>query len=150
MSQADWQARTRNAQTRLEPLRFLLGRWSGTGTSHGEPITASLSVQLRLSGTFVEAHERLLDASGALDHEDISFYRYSSTEDQLRVRQMMVPALLSERMVLVLPEGGIRWYEGPLGVQVYFEPQPDGTLAERVFLPMQKHPAVTIRYQREP
>ena len=150
MSQSDWEARAREAQTRLTPLHFLLGHWLGAGTSHGDPITASLSVQLRLSGTFVEASERLLDASGALDHEDISFYRYSSTEDQIRVRQMMVPALLSERIVLVLPEGGIRWYEGPLGVQVYFRPQPDGTVQQQVFLPQQQTPAVTIRYQRKP
>lgn len=129
-------------------MHFLVGNWQGSGQAHGEPITATLHARLCLADTFLEATEHLFDASGALDHEDICFYRYDEREGHLRVRQLTVPALHAERMVLPLPEGGIRWYEGPLGIQVFFIPQPDGSLVERVFLPLQDRPAITIRYQR--
>lgn len=147
MSEQDWDARTRQAQAGLTPLRFLLGRWRGAGHSHGAPISATLEVRLCLGGTFIEARETLYDADGALDHEDISFYRFDAREGHIRVRQMMAPALLSERLVLPLPDGGgVRWYEGPLGVQVFFSPTPDGGLKERVLLPLQSEPAVVIAY----
>jgi len=148
MAHDDWQARTRAAQQGLAPLGFLIGRWAGEGHSHGEPVTAILTVRPCLGETFVEAREQMFTADGTLDHEDISFYRYDDREGHLRVRQLMAPAHISERMVLPRPDGGIRWYEGPLGVQVHFIPGPDGSLTEKVVLPLQSAPAVLLTYRR--
>lgn len=142
------QASLRVAQTMLQPLHFLLGSWQGSGVSHGEAVTATLNVRLCLSGTFVEATEVLRSSSGEVDHEDISFYRYDDREGHLRVRQLMPGAIEAERMVLSLPTGGIRWFEGPVGVHVHFVPQPDGTLLEKVFLPFQESASLTLHYQR--
>lgn len=134
----------------LAPLSFLIGRWSGHGESHGAPLHATLTVTPVLEGSFLEAREHLRGAPGeGVDHEDICFYRYDAREEQLRVQQLTAPAHSREWLVVPLPEGGIRWYEGPLGVRVELRPLPDGALSEEVFLPLEDRPATQIRYQRE-
>jgi len=142
---ASWQQRETESQRKLAALSFLLGEWIGEGSAEGRPVRGHLSAALRLGDTFLEVRETLTAADGTLDHEDICFYRYDSSQQQLRVLQMVQPAWTAERPVL-LSDGGLRWFDGPLGPQVSLRPTETGLLVT-VRLPDAPEPVVELRYR---
>jgi len=141
-----WQERESEAQQKLAALSFLVGVWHGEGTAGGQPIRGRLTATMRLGETFLEVCEQLYLPDGTLDHEDICFYRYDASQQQLRVLQMVQPAWTAERPVVVLEGGGMRWFDGPLGPQVSLTPSPDG-LTVTVRLPDAAQPAVELHYR---
>jgi hypothetical protein len=141
-----WQDREDTARRELAALSFLVGEWQGEGVADGQPIRGHLSATLRLRETFLEVRERLTLPDGTLDHEDICFYRYDASQQQLRVVQMVAPAWTVERPVVLLPGGGLRWFDGPLGPQVSLTPT-SGGLTVLVRLPDASQPAVELHYR---
>lgn len=139
------------AREGLAPLAFLVGRWAGLGSSHGAPLRGELVVQPVLGGTFLEARERLIDEDGALDHEDIAFYRYDVEEGDLRVTHLQPPAWTAHARVEALPAadgGGVLWDSGPLQPRVLWRPFGPDRLLCAVFLPGEPEPASLMRYSR--
>jgi hypothetical protein len=147
MGPTDWDARGAAAREGLEPLRFLVGRWQGEGSSDGVSVRASLEIAPRFGDTVLEARERLEDDDGALLHEDASFYRYDPVARQIKVLQIMAHAWVTDQ--LVQPEDwGCRWYNGPEMPRVELRPDgPDGLL-EEVWEPEARQPSVRVRYRR--
>lgn len=144
----EWQQRFEDARQRLAPLSFLVGRWSGVGHSHGAPMTGQLIAEWVLSETVLQVRERLFDEQGIIDHEDLTFYHYKRPDQKIWVQQMTAPALFSERPVLLLEDGSVRWYEGPVGPKVFLRPAGADGLTIEVFLPLAETPALTMRYHR--
>lgn len=142
-----WEERIRRTREALDPLRFLLGEWRGEGQVHGEALYGQLSVASVLGDSFLEARERLVDASGALSHEDISYYRYDVRERQLRVNQLMAGAWQAEQWV-VPTEAGCRWYAGPFAAKVEFVLQSDGSLLIEIYDPEATSPSGHMTYRR--
>ncbi|MFT5683711.1 MAG: hypothetical protein ACI8RZ_004643 [Myxococcota bacterium] len=141
-----WQKREDVARQQLAALSFLVGEWEGSGTAGGQPIRGRLSATMRLGETFLEVREQLFLPNGTLDHEDICFYRYDTSQEQLRVLQMVQPAWTAERPVVLLDGGGLRWFDGPLGPQVSLTPT-QGGLTVMVRLPDVSQPAVELHYR---
>lgn len=140
-----WQQREDESRKQLAALSFLIGDWIGEGSAEGRPIRGTLSAALTLGDTFLEVRETLTQPDGTLDHEDICFYRYDASQQQLRVLQMVQPAWTAERPV-VLSEGGLRWFDGPLGPQVSLRPIATGLLVT-VRLPNVTEPVVELHYR---
>ena len=143
---ASWQQRESETRQQLAAVSFLVGEWIGEGVADGQPIRGHLRAALALGDTFLEVRETLTRPDGTLDHEDICFYRYDVTQQQLRVLQMVQPAWTAERPVVVLREGGLRWFDGPLGPQVSIRPI-DAGLQVTVRLPDASEPIVQLRYR---
>ncbi len=154
--EVDWNEVEREARRAVESLSFLVGRWLGTGTDHGEPVRARLVVTPALAGTFLEATEQWLDADGAVTHEDRAFYRWAHDEGRLRVLHLMAPAFSADRVVFTLDDPadteqgpGIRWDGGPLAPVVrWTSTGPDG-LRCSVQHPFTAEPATTVDYRRQ-
>ena len=141
-----WQQRELTSREQLAALSFLIGEWTGEGLANGKPIRGHLSAAMALGDTFLEVRETLTQPDGTLDHEDICYYRYDSEQQQLRVLQMVSPAWTAERPVLLLSEGGLRWFDGPLGPQVSLRPTATGLLVT-VRLPDTPQPVVELHYR---
>lgn len=141
-----WQQREKESREQLSSLSFLIGEWVGEGSAEGRPIRGHLKAALVLGGTFLEVRETLTQPDGTQDHEDICFYRYDTQQQQLRVLQMVQPAWTAERPVVLLGEGGVRWYDGPLGPQVSLRPTDTGLLVT-VRLPDTTEPVVELHYR---
>ena len=98
----------------LDFLDFMIGHWQGEGKHGDASLTGVLTVQRRLGGTFLEAHECLRNERGNLDYEDVTIYRYNASDQHLRVLQLVAPAWTSERFAFPLTDGpGVRWFGGP-------------------------------------
>ena len=132
----------------LSFLDFMIGKWSGQGQHQNEAITGKLTVRRRLQGTFLEAHEILRNALNEVDYEDITIYRYSPTDQHLRVMQLVAPAWTSERFAFPLPDGpGVRWFGGPSVPTVIIRPDGDKILSV-VHHPTTHSVESWMRYQR--
>lgn len=107
-----WEQRGLMCRLALAPARSLLGAWEGEGASYGQPLRGRLEVRERFGGTWIEAAETLWDAAGAVDHEDLTLYRFDPEAGQLRALQVMAHAWSQDHVVLVEPDG-LRWYHGP-------------------------------------
>ena len=141
-----WQQLEKTSREQLSALSFLIGEWIGEGIADGRPIHGHLIAAMVLGDTFLEVRETLTRTDGTLDHEDICYYRYDTSQQQLRVLQMVAPAWTAERPVLLLREGGLRWFDGPLGPQVSICPTATGLLVS-VRLPNTPQPVVELRYR---
>ncbi|MEL6344191.1 MAG: hypothetical protein AAFV53_13810 [Myxococcota bacterium] len=146
----DEQRRIAQAREKMAPLQFLTGRFTGTGNSHGTPLTGTLVAEWILSGTALQVRERLHTVDGILDHEDLSIYWYKAADQLLWVQQLTAPGVWSSRPVLVLSNGGVRWYDGPDGPQVILRPEPEDVVSIEVFFPGGHEAAITMRYHRAP
>lgn len=142
----EWSDRPAIARAGLSRLSFLLGEWSGTGTSEGAPIRGRLVVRAILDGTFFEATETLLDAQGRVDHEDRVLYRYAVEDHSLRALHLQAPAWISDHYVDLLPGGeGLLWAGGPTVPRVQIT-HSDGTLVVEVRMPGEAEPSTRLTY----
>ena len=133
----------------LSSLGFMLGRWSGGGTSDGAPISGKLHVQSILGGTFLEATEWLYTSDGQLEHEDRVFYRYSTADHSLRALHLQAPGWTTDRYVDLSPEGdGLTWSGGPTIPRVRITRSGD-TLTVAVWMPEETAPSTRITYHRD-
>lgn len=141
----DWEALERAAKAALPALDFLLGDWEGAGQAHGQPLTGTLTARRILGGTVVETRERLFDAAGALDHEDLALYRVEPDRG-LFVQHLQPPGWSSEHAVEPV-EGGIAWDAGPVEPRVVLHLEGD-TLVTAVLFPFDPQPVATMRYRK--
>lgn len=147
MAEMDWAERGQLAREGLAPLRFLVGSWSGSGASQSQPVAATLEVRSILQDSVLEARERLFGADGALEHEDLTFYRYDPVARQLKVIQLMAHAWVTQALVQPEPDG-CRWYAGPFAPAVWLRPQGEDGLVEEVWEPGAAAPALRLVYRR--
>ena len=119
MSEEPWNTQAQKAQDGLDPIRFLLGDWTGSGTCHGEKVEGRLAVQTRIDGTWIEAIETLLDPRGETIHTDVSLYRFDVKNENIEVIQLSEHA---HRVIstVELFSDGFRWITGPGAPQLRF------------------------------
>jgi hypothetical protein len=139
-----WEQHKQAAAAGIQALGFMVGKWSGTGTSYGATVTGTLTVRPILDGTWLEATETLFDASGSAEHTDISLYRYDPEESRLEVVHLMGHAHMSRYPVE--PVGpALHWITGPAAPRLAILPQPSGLRMEVQF-PQEAAPVVTMDY----
>lgn len=107
-----WDQRGLLCRMALAPVRPILGRWEGQGHHYGQPLRGRLEARERFGATWIEVSETLLDASGAVDHEDLTLYRFDADAGQIRALQVMAHAWSQDHAVAVESDG-LRWYHGP-------------------------------------
>lgn len=142
---AQWKDRGRMAKAGIKVLDFMVGRWHGTGLSHGLPVSAQLEVQRILDGTWLQAEETLIDSKGTPEHTDMSMYRYDPTEGRLEVLHLMDHATLQRHPVEPVGEA-LHWITGPMAPRLAILPQAEGFRMEVQF-PSDTAPVVTIDYR---
>ena len=143
----DWDARGALVKAHIAPLRFLIGDWEGEGSSHGAHVRGRLRARVSLDESWVEVREQHWSATGALDHEELTMYRYDPTNEQLRAFQFTGHAWLSEHVII--PEnGGLRWFSGPLAPSVEIVPDGDDALRVTVREAFRGQPTGTFHYRR--
>ena len=141
-----WEEQGERALKGLEPIRFLIGRWTGQGQSYDEPVQGTFTVRALLDGTWLEATETLTNASGESVHRDLSLYRYNIEADGLEVMQLFEHAHRSIAPV-ELTADGFRWITGPGAPQLRYVCTAD-TLRYTVVLPSEAAPAISMTYAR--
>lgn len=141
MTPEAWERWARQARRGLEPARALLGRWTGRGRAHGEPVTASLVAREILDGSMVEVWERVGD------HEDLSLYRFDPSQGQLVVLHCSPGAVVAEHLVEATIEG-LAWVTGPDQPAVVLTLR-GPTLHGEVVWPGQRVAEVEIHYRKE-
>ena len=144
----DWDARTQEVRAQLAPLRVFEGRWSGSGTSFGEPVHGELEMRFVLQRTFFEAREVVRSEVDSGEHEDISIYSFNPEERVLQVVQDLPPGLVEKYRVEVVADGHIRWVGGPDGPRVHIQTTSDDRIEVSVWLPDEPEAAHTLRYRR--
>ncbi len=143
--EARWEERGRLAAAGIRALGFMVGEWSGQGTSHGTPVTGRLVVRPILDGSWLEATETLFDATGRAEHTDLSLYRYDPTDQRLEVVHLMGHATISRHPVEPVGDA-LHWITGPMAPRLAILPRPDGFRMEVQF-PQEAAPVVTMDYQ---
>ena len=140
-----WAKRGDMAKLGISALQFMVGQWQGQGTSHGQPVTATLMVSPQLDGTWLQACETLLDSNGAPEHTDLSYYRYDPESERLEVLHLMDHATLHRHPVE--PVGNaLHWITGPGAPRLAIIPQVSGFRMEVQF-PTDAAPVVAIDYK---
>ena len=147
MVPTDWNSQQKVIQEALAGLRFLIGRWQGGGSSHGEAIEGRLTNRFIAEGGFIEQREELFE-NGVVVHEDLAIYRWDDTNQSLRVQHFAPPGVVNDAYVILDNErSGLRWVAGPGAPRIEIWPEQDGLCLE-VFLPGSTEPAQTMRYTR--
>ena len=141
-----WQEQGAKARTELEPLRFLIGEWSGHGHCYDQAVRGVFAVTELLDGSWIEAAETLVDDRNVTVHADRSFYRYNSETDGLEVMQLFEHAHRSISPV-EFTEDGFRWITGPGAPQLRYRVSPE-SVSYSVMLPGEDHPAIHMTYTR--
>jgi len=141
-----WEEQGARALTGIEPIQFLVGRWTGHGRSYGDPVNGEFIVRPLLDGSWLEATEILTDGSGHSVHQDLSLYRFNTETDGLEVMQLFEHAHRSIAPV-ELTSDGFRWITGPGAPQLRYVLEND-TLCYTVVLPSETAPAISMTYTR--
>jgi len=142
--QASWDERGRAAREGIAPLGFLVGDWTGTGTSRGEPITGKLVVRSTLGGTWIEAREIQFGETGVQEHEDVTLYRFDPEEHRMEVVHLMGHAHMSRHPVEPV-KGAFHWITGPMAPRLELRATESGLRFE-VWFPLEDAAAVTMDY----
>lgn len=142
--QSAWEQRGQAAREGIAALGFMVGSWTGTGSSRGQAITGKLEVCPILDGTWLEARETQFDAAGVQEHADVSLYRYDPEEHRLEVIHLMDHAYKSRHPVEPV-EGAFHWVTGPMAPRLEIRPSPTGLRFE-VWFPQDEQATVIMDY----
>ena len=146
MADLSWDDQGDRAMVGIEPLRFLIGEWSGSGICHGEPVQGKMTVRGLMDGSWLEATETLLDASGEVIHTDMTLYRFDVQNESLVALQLFERATLTTSTVELL-EAGFRWITGPGAPQLRYWTEDLG-FRYGVTMPDEAAPAIEMTYRR--
>ena len=147
MVPTDWTSQRPSNEEALAGIRFLIGTWHGSGSSHGQPIAGRLTNRFIAEGGFVEQREELLE-DGLVVHEDLAIYRWDVTNQSLRVQHFAPPGVVTDAYVMLDSQRtGLRWVAGPAAARVEIWLDQDDLCLE-VYLPGDSEPAQTMRYTR--
>ena len=146
MADLSWDSQGDRAMAGIEPLRFLVGEWSGSGVCHGDPVRGQMTVRGRLDGSWLEATEVLLNASGEVIHTDVTLYRFDVQNETLVALQLFERATLTTSTVELL-DSGFRWITGPGAPQLRYWVQ-DGGFRYAVTMPDEAAEAIEMTYKR--
>ncbi len=125
MTDDPWAVQGKKAQEGLEPVRFVIGTWTGVGQSHGIQTRGKMTVVPILDGTWLQATEVITEVDAGTETIDLCFYRYHAEAESLQVFQFYEHAHLST--LLVEPTAnGFRWITGPMAPQLAFERTEEG------------------------
>ena len=127
----EWTAQGQKAHRGLEPVRFLIGSWTGEGENQGAPVRGTLEVAAILDGTWLQATETLTDIENNHETVDLCFYRWHEQAESLQVFQFYEHAHLSTLLV-EKTEKGFRWITGPMAPQLTFEKTASGIYYQAV------------------
>lgn len=147
MGEVSVDAREAMAREGIAALQFLVGTWEGDGQSFGAPVRGRLVVARELGDTFLVARETLWDAQGAVDHEDLVYYRYDPYARILKITQLAAPGW-SQEIVGEIEPWGLRWYAGPEAPAVHLRRDGERGLVVEVWEPEAKAPATRLTYRR--
>jgi len=142
---AQWAKRGEMAKLGISALSFLVGEWTGEGTSHGQPVTSTLHVTPQIDGTWLQARETVHAADGSPEHTDLSLYRYDPKEERLEVLHLMDHATMHRHPVEPVGDA-LHWITGPGAPRLAIIPQEIGFRMEVQF-PTDAAPVVTIDYK---
>jgi len=146
MADISWDAQGDRAMAGIEPLRFLIGEWSGAGICHGESVQGKMTVRGLMDGSWLEATETLLNASNESIHTDLTLYRFDVQNETLVALQLFERATLTTSSVELL-ETGFRWITGPGAPQLRYWIEESG-FRYVVTMPDEAAPAVEMTYRR--
>ncbi len=149
---ADTAHATELVRAGLEPLRFLVGEWVGTGISHGEPVRGRMRATLEVDQTFLMTRETGIAADGTVDFEDLAIYRWEGAEQTLKVRHMQAPGTAQEYHVepVTVPDApdGVQWNAGPFSPRVLLRPDGHGGLHTEVWMAWRSKPDTVMSWTR--
>ena len=120
-----WMIQGQKAHQGLEPIRFLIGSWTGEGRSQGSPVQGTLEVSPILDGTWLQAIETLTNVENQKRTVDLCLYRWHEQAESLQVFQFYEHAHLSTLLVEKTTHG-FRWITGPMAPQLTFEKTDSG------------------------
>ena len=146
MSDLSWDSQGDRAMAGIEPLRFLVGEWSGSGVCHGDSVRGEMTVRGRVDGSWLEATEVLLNASGEVIHTDVTLYRFDVQNETLVALQLFERATLTTSTVELL-DSGFRWITGPGAPQLRYWIEDMG-FRYSVTMPDEAAAAIEMTYKR--
>ena len=135
----EWEARLERARRALAPALTLVGDWIGSGTAHGDAVTASMHVQSILGKTVLKVWERVAE------HEDLSLYRFDPDDGLFKVVHLM--AGHSSEYPVEWTGTGLVWVTPPAVPAVEWIVE-GAALRSIVLWPGAPSPEVEIRYER--
>ena len=139
-----WTTQGQKAHHGIEPIRFLIGSWTGDGHSQGTPVRGMLEVIPILDGTWIQATETLMDREHNTQTVDVCLYRWHEKAESLQVFQLCEHAHMSTLLV-EKTEVGFRWITGPLAPQLTFEKTKTG-IRYRAVLEDETAPITEMNY----
>ncbi len=144
MTDEAWETQGQKAHQGIEPIRFLIGSWTGEGHSQGAAVRGALEVIPILDGTWIQATETLTDVERNTQTVDVCLYRWHEKAESLQVFQLYEHAHMSTLLV-EQTEKGFRWITGPLAPQLLFEKTQTG-IQYRAIVEGQPTPLTQMNY----
>ena len=120
MTDDAWIQQGQQALAALQPLRFMVGSWTGEGQHQGQAVQGSLEVEAILDGSWLRATETVVALHDQSQTIDISYYRWNDQAESLQLFQLFEHGHLNTLLVEAT-EAGFRWITGPMAPQLHFE-----------------------------
>ena len=130
--------------SKLEPLAFFVGRWSGEG-QEGERRFRSEAVGVVLvPDAWLQVTERFEWEDGGEGFQDVSLYRYDGTREGYSVLHLGPGGRVDEYPITV-EQGRVQWFLGPEAPEVLFEETRSGW---RSRVGTREAPSISTEYHR--
>ena len=125
MTDDAWIQQGQQALAAMEPLHFMVGKWTGQGLHQGIVVQGKLEVVAILDGSWLRSTETVISLTDQSTTIDISYYRWNDEAKSLQIFQLFEHSHLNT--LLVEPtDTGFRWITGPMAPQLHFEKTPTG------------------------